>query len=363
MHRGVSRNSLRLVFGFSIALAGVLLWGIRPAPSQEQGTAAPVKVAEVVTMDIAPQVVLIGTALPKVTSVVASEIEGLVERFGVNEGDHVERGAVLARLEDSLLQIRLTGARASKAEAEAQLRRARADLRRSSELLASKTIADKKYTDDLAQVESLAARVRRLEAEIEHHQDSIAKKTIEAPFTGFVVKEHTQVGEWVDKGGPIVTMADLSKVEVVVDAPERYIPRLQLGDPVRVKVDALNPEEFNGKIAALIPVGDAAGRTFPVKVSVDNEALRIKGGMLCRAALGIGKPRSVTAVPKDAVVNVGQRHLLYVVREGVAQSVPVRLGDASDSMIEIRGPLEPGARVVIRGNERLQPGQPVEIID
>jgi RND family efflux transporter MFP subunit len=230
-------------------------------------------------------------------------------------------------------------------------------------LLASETIADKQYTDDLAEVQSLEARVRRLEAEIEHNQDSIAQKTIRAPFSGFVTKEYTQVGEWVEKGGPIVNMVDLSSIEVLIDVPERYIPRLVLGGNTQVQVDALNPEKFTGKIAAIIAVGDSASRAFPVKVLVDNPNNRIKGGMLCRVSLAIGKPSSVLAVPKDAVVNMGQQHLVYVVSEGMAQPLPVQLGDTSDSMIEVKGSIEAGMQVVTRGNERLRPGQPVKIIE
>ena len=357
------RNTPRILLVVIAALSNLVVLHIPSIQAQEGPPATPVKVAQVSKVEIAPQVQLIGTAQPKVTSVVASDIEGLVEEFNVSEGDFVKKGAILARLQDSLLQINLKGAKANKAETEAQLRRARTDLKRSTELLASKTIADKQYTDDLSEVESLEARVRRLEAEIEHNQDSIAKKTIRAPFSGFIIKEHTQVGEWVEKGGPIVNMADLSTIEVVIDVPERYIPRLVLGGDTQVQVDALNPEKFTGRISAIIAVGDSASRAFPVKVSVDNPDNRIKGGMLCRVSLAIGKPSSVLAVPKDAVVNMGQQHLVYVVREGVAQPLAVQLGDTSDSMIEVKGPIEAGMQVVTRGNERLRPGQPVKIIE
>lgn len=356
------RNSLRIILACSVVFFHLLALEIATSRAQKGPPATPVKVAQVSKVEIAPQVQLIGTAEPTLTSVVASDIEGLVMEFNAGEGDFVKKGAVIARLQDSLLQINLKGAKANKADTEAQLRRARSDLKRSVDLLASETIADKQYTDDLAEVQSLEARVRRLEAEIEHIRDSIAKKTIRAPFSGFVVKEHTQIGQWVDKGGPIVTLADLSSVEVVVDVPERYIPLLVLGGSTRVQLDALNPENFTGKISAIIPVGDSASRSFPVTVAVENPNNRIKGGMLCRVGLAIGKPNSVLAVPKDAVVNVGQQYLLYVVSDGVAQPLPVELGDAADSMIQVKGPIEAGMQVVTRGNERLRPGQPVHII-
>ena len=357
------KSTLRIPFLLIAAVFYLFIAQVSTTRAQEKGPpAAPVKVAEVTQVEIAPQVQLIGTAQPKLTSVVASDIGGLVEKFDVSEGDFVKKGAVLARLEDSLLKIELKAAKANKADTEAQLRRARTDLERSSKLLATETIADKEYTDDLAEVQSLEAQVDRSEAEIQHKEDSIAKKVILAPFSGFLVKEHTEVGQWVEKGGPIVTLADLSTMEILVEVPERYVPNLVLGGSTQVAVDALNRERFTGKIAAIIPVGDSASRTFPVKVAVDNRDNHIKGGMLCRVSLAIGEPNSVLAVPKDAVVNVGQGHLVYVVQGGVAKPLPVQLGNASDSMIEIKGAIKSGMQVVTRGNERLRPGQPVQII-
>jgi RND family efflux transporter MFP subunit len=364
MTKLIPGNTLRIALLLIAAFFHFSVMQISTSQAQEKAPpAALVKVAEVTRVEIAPQVQLIGTAQPKLTSVLASDIEGIVEKFDVSEGDFVKKGAILARLEDSLLRIELKGAQANKADTESQLSRARADLTRSSKLLATETISDKQYTDNLAEVQSLEARVRSLEAEIEHKEDSISKKIIRAPFSGFVVKEHTEVGQWVEKGGPIVTVADLSIMDILVDVPERYVPKLVLGGSTNVQVDALNPEIFKGKIAAIIPVGDSASRTFPIKVSVENRDNHIKGGMLCRVNLAIGKPGLVLAVPKDAVVNVGQKHLVYVVREGAAQPLPVELGNASDSMIEIKGAIESGMQVVTRGNERLRPGQPVQIIE
>jgi RND family efflux transporter MFP subunit len=356
------KNTLRLFLLCLAVFSHSLVFYIASSQAQKGPPATPVKVAQVSKVEITPKVQLIGTADPILTSVVASDIEGLVVEFKVDEGDPVKKGAVLARLEDSLLQINLKGAKANKADTEAQLSRARSDLKRSADLLASETIADKQYTDDLAEVQSLEARVRRLQAEIEHIQDSIAKKTIRAPFSGFVVKEHTQIGQWVEKGGPIVTLADLSSMEVMVDVPERYVPLLVRGASTGLQVDALTPEEFTGKISAIIPVGDSASRSFQVKVAVDNPNNRLKGGMLCRVSLAIGEPKAVLAVPKDAVVNMGQLHQLYVVHDGTVQPLPVELGDAADGMIQVKGPVEVGMQVVTRGNERLRPGQPVQII-
>ena len=152
-------NPQKILFVCVYALVHLLVFGIPMAPAQKGRPATRVRVAEVTQMDIAPRVVLIGTAQPILTSVVAAEIDGRVEEFTVSEGDFVEKGTVLARLKDSLLRIELKGALASKAEAEAQLRRARADLERSVNLLATETISDKKHTDDLASADGVAPNV------------------------------------------------------------------------------------------------------------------------------------------------------------------------------------------------------------
>ncbi|MBW1981052.1 MAG: efflux RND transporter periplasmic adaptor subunit [Deltaproteobacteria bacterium] len=340
----------------------LVLLGSMAVLAQQRPPAAPVKVARVTSVKMRPQVTLIGNAEPSVTSVVAAEVEGLVKQFSAEEGTFLQKGDVIARLEATLLLKDLQAARANRTEVEARLNNARAELRRSAKLLATKAIADKKYTDDLAEVETLEARMMRMQAEIGRLQDEIAKKTIEAPFSGFVVEEHAQVGEWLSKGGPVITLADLKNIEVLVDVPERYISRVRVGDPVRVTVDALNPGTFQGKVIAVIPVGDTAARTFPVKVAVHNPDARIMGAMLCRVSLPLGEEQAVLAVPKDAVVNRGARYLLFTVENGKARPIPVGLGRAANSMIEVKGPVKEGMVVVVRGNERLRPGQPVQVI-
>ncbi|MEJ2364489.1 MAG: biotin/lipoyl-binding protein [Deltaproteobacteria bacterium] len=130
MTSSMPENTLRIALLLIAAFLHLSVFQAATSEAQEKGSpAALVKVAQVTQVEIAPQVQLIGTAQPKLTSIVASDIEGIVEKFDVSEGDFVKKGAVLAHLEDSLLRIELRGAQANKADTEAQLSRARADLR------------------------------------------------------------------------------------------------------------------------------------------------------------------------------------------------------------------------------------------
>lgn len=305
---------------------------------------------------------LVGTATSRVTSLLASEIEGLVEKLYVDEGDIVKEGQVLARLRSSTLKIQLQVARAARKEAAERYLQAEAELERSAKLRKSESIAEKKFLDDRFETMVWKQRVRQREAEISRLKDLLAKKTIIAPFSGFVAKRHTEIGQWVEKGGAIVTLIDLANVHVVVQLPERYVDKIRAGDLASVAVDALENKRFAGKVIAVIPEGDREARTFPVKVEVENKDLRIKGGMLCHVTFALGRPYAALLVPKDALVTRGDRKFVFVYQDDTVRLVGVEVKGYHGGMAEVVGDLKPGHLVVTRGNERLRDGQKAQVI-
>jgi RND family efflux transporter MFP subunit len=209
---------------------------------------------------------------------------------------------------------------------------------------------------------SLQSELLRTEAEIEVLKDDIRNKTVVAPFAGFVAAEHTEVGEWIDVGGPVVSLLDLGHIRITVDVPERYAVQLSQDSPVRVLVTSLLDQTFSGKISAVLPEGDRDARTFPVRIELANPDLKIRGGMEATATFSLGTKRKALLVPKDAIVTAGTNRMVYVAADGAAQPVPVQVIGYYDGNVAVEGPLQPGVPVVIRGNERLMPGQPVEVI-
>jgi multidrug efflux pump subunit AcrA (membrane-fusion protein) len=141
---------------------------------------------------------------------------------------------------------------------------------------------------------------------------------------------------------------------------------------VNVEIPALGSTPFSGVVSAIVPQADVQARTFPVKVSVKNELTedgpRIKSGMYARVALPTGKRQQATLVYKDALVLGGPQPLVFVVdaagpdaKQGKARAVPVQLGTADGSMIQVTGDLQPNQLTVVQGNERLRPGADVQI--
>ena len=324
----------------------------------------PVRVASVIQDTVSEQITLVGTTEPIARSKVAAEISGLVEAYPVREGDFVEKGQVLVRLRSNDLKLRLKSAEAAKEKVRANLVFAEKELTRYSKLKDTDSIAASKYDEALYQEQSLQQELLRAEAEIELLKDDIKKMTVGAPFSGFVAQEHTQVGEWLPTGAQgVVTLVNLEHVRITVDVPERYVVQLVPESPVRVLVASLSNEPFVGKISAILPEGDANARTFPVHVTLANPDLKIRSGMEAKATFSLGTTKDALLVPKDAIVTAGESRLVYMVGSSTAQPVNVQVIGYYDGNVAVEGSLKPGDSVVIRGNERLRPGQVVEILE
>jgi RND family efflux transporter MFP subunit len=347
---------------FLVLLSSSVAHAQAKAKKHQVPPAVPVKVAPVVQDTVSEQITLVGNTEAITRSTIAAEVSGLVEDFPVREGDFLKKGKVLVRLKSTDLVLRLKAAVAAREKVRASLLFAEKELARLTKLKDADSIAARKYDEALYQYQSLKQEVLRSEAEIELLKDNIQNKTVVAPFTGFVAKEHTQVGEWLPVGGPVVTLVDLAHIRITVDVPERYAVQLLLQDPVRVLVASISDQPFLGKISAILPEGDTHTRTFPVRVSLINPGLKIRDGMEARATFNLGSKKNALLVPKDAIVTAGTNRLVFVIASSVAQPVNVRVIGYYDGNVAVEGPIKPGDYVVIRGNERLRPGQAVEII-
>ncbi len=324
---------------------------------------APVVVTEVKEQTLQKPVTLVGAVEPLKRSTIASEIAGLVEDFPVEEGDVVKKGDVLAKLRTKSLEIDLREAKAQKVEAEARYRLANKNLERFQELYKKGVASLQQLQDAEAEKDANSARVSQLQAQIDSHTYDLARSKIVAPFDGYVTAEHTEVGQWIEVGGPVIELIDISGAEIHVDVPERYISEIRLGDLATINFDALPDLSIEGRITSIVPQADRESRTFPIKVVVDNREGLIKSGMVARVSFLIGEPSLVKLVPKDAIVEQNRSNFVYVVNDGAVMPVQVSTGIAYKDLIQIIGPVEMGQLVVTRGNERLRPNQQVQIVD
>ena len=333
------------------------------APPPSGPPPAPVRVAPVLQQEVKQTATLVGTVEPWKRSVVASEVEGLVQAFAAEEGMKVTRGQLLARLRTETFRIRLDSAVALYRESGARYQRAKRDLNRVRVLFQRELVTQKDFDAAVAEEAALKEHLSQLEADIRQVRDSLNKSKIVAPFDGWITQEFTEIGQWVEEGGAVVEMVDLSHVQVEVPLPERYVSHIQIHDPVTATFDGLPEFETQGRVFSLVAQADRVARTFPVKVAIPNPALAIKSGMVSRVTFRIDRPHQGIVVPKDALVLRGGKQFVFRVNEGIVDQIPVTAILHVDDLVEIEGPVREGMTVVVEGNERLFPGQPVRVLD
>jgi RND family efflux transporter MFP subunit len=327
-------------------------------------TEAPlVRYTEAREHDVRPSIRMDGTIESTRTAVIASEVAGVVEKLLAHEGQEVRRGQPIAQLRVEPMALSHRAAQGELAEAQARLHSAELRLERIQELAASEVVSRQNVDDASYEAEALRGRVAQLEAEVERLARDLAKATVRAAFDGVVGDEMVQPGEWLDVGAPVVELISVEQLEIRLAVPEKYFAALRTGVKVDVTVDAQPGERFAGTVRAVVPRADVRSRTFPVLVRIDNEDHRLGAGMLARVELLLGDPRDkALLVPKDALLSQDGEDILFVLDGGETATVRrlvVEVGSGLGSWMTVEGDLEPGARVVIRGNERLADGQQV----
>ncbi|MFH1985725.1 MAG: efflux RND transporter periplasmic adaptor subunit [Pseudomonadota bacterium] len=324
---------------------------------------SPVRIATAESREVSNQITIVGTVEAIATSIVASEGNGVVASFSVKEGDSVKKGDLLVTLRSTDLVLQRKATVAVREMTRVNLERARKELDRQEQLKAANSVAERSYDDALSSYGALAAELQRREAELELLDYRIAQTRVTAPFDGLVSDEHTQVGQWINTGGSVVTLIDISHVYVTVDVPERYAVHIPKGAAAGVIIRSVNTGRMPASVQSKLPLGNAIARTFPLRVELANPDLRLRPGMEAIVSLDLDTRKIATLVPKDAVVSSGASHLVYTVAEGKAVPLPVDIDGYYNGHVAVKGPVTPGMPVVTRGNERLRPGQAVQVTE
>ena len=309
---------------------------------------AAVIVSEVLEERIATDVSLVGTVQPRRRSMVASETEGKVAAVVCEAGQSLRTGDVIMRLKNDQL-------RASLAEALADVKLHKFNYEQSSKLLRQEAVAEQALRDSEYELDRARAKLSDLRSRLEGLE-------IRAPFSGLVVQTLAELGEWVGRGDEVAHVISIDTIRVQVDAPERHVDRLRLGDVADIYIEALGAEPYLGRIVAIIAQGYPESHTFPVIVETHNRERRIRGGMAARVAFSVEQPDSVVLVHKDALVTQPQGKLVYLALDEKAAARPVKTGLAYKGYVAVEGNLKAGDLVIVRGNERLMDGRSIQVV-
>jgi multidrug efflux pump subunit AcrA (membrane-fusion protein) len=357
-----------------------------------------------------------GTVEAFASTELSSEVDGYLSELSVDEGDAVTEGQVLAQIRplpyrfalqhaEALLRadherlrelqkgtreedIAMAKANLAKAEVAAEI--ANKNYTRSRSLLEKKIISDEEfdgaherweeaqaildvekatYGRALAgareeEIGAAEARAAASQAQVAGAMDRLERTTIRAPFDGVITAKHTEVGSWLAVGDGVFDLDTTNRVRVRVDIPETYYGQIVIGSEMSITFDGVPNKTFVGMVTKKIPRASGRSRVFPIKVELDNSDGRLASGMLARVMLETphSGERSVI-VPRDALVPRGPNHILVRVQDQdgqpIAEILPVKPGRYFGEAVEVFGDLRAGDRVVVRGNERLRPGQPL----
>ena len=335
-----------------------------------------VRVEDVRFEPLSQTVPVIGRLISLNSGNIAARVAGPVESVNVKVGEHVTKGQVLAVLDAESLKAErlLAQSKLDEAEAEhktwvAELELARTDLRRQQGLRKSTAFSQARFEDSEKKVTVAQAKVGRAVANIAIKNAALRLKVLDvsnseirAPFDGVIVRRHTDVGTYLDRGDNVVKIIGNRNLEIEADVPSRRLIGLKVGRVLRVRLD--DGSEHSARVRAILPAENPLTRTRTVRFVPDfkpNER-RLADSQSVSIDIPVGANRRVLTVHKDAILKRQGSDLVYVIAKDIAEPRTIMLGEAIGSRVEVLNGLKVGDKVVVRGNERLQPGAKVRVV-
>ncbi len=330
--------------------------GIRGQQRKPGPPPANVNVARVENGRVAPQAEFIATIFYQEISDTAAEMSGLVEAVQFEEGQRVQKDQILVELGSELLLIQRQAAISSYEQNLSDLKIARIDQKRRETLFKRKSISEQSYDEIRYRVLGLEKRSAALQAQVERFNIELKKKVIRAPFDGVVIERHVDRGEWVAEGETVAVIGKDDTIDIVVEVPERFMPYIEPG--MQISATA-NGNLLNGTVFTIVPRGDVATRTFPIKIRTANK-FALAEGMSARVILPTAESVPSLIVPRDAVINKFGGNVVFTAAEGKTSMIPVNVVGYNGLKAGVDSDkLKSGMLVVVEGNERLRDGQAI----
>lgn len=363
-------------------LAGSVWWAVGASPiaveTANVGTSYPYQALTVLNAS--------GYVVAQRKAAVSSKASGRLEWLGVAEGSVVKQDQVVARLESRDVRAQADQARAALGVAQAGVGQARAELteaeaawRRTADLAARKFVAASAVDSAQARlaraqagVASAGAAVRAAEAAARVAQVAVEQTEIRAPFDGVVLTKTANVGDILtpfssalDTKGAVVTLADMSTLEVEADVSESSVARIQPGQPCEIQLDAFPEVRLRGEVSRLVPTVDRAKATVMTKVRFVDRDSRVLPEMSAKVAfLSAPVPperrQPLTVVNPEAVATRGDQRVVFLVEGDAVRQTPVQVGERLGESVAVSG-VKTGQKVVLRPPPELRDGATVKV--
>ncbi len=365
---------IALIIALSASLVVRSMIRGRSGEAMKEEEKTPVEVSEALKGDIASTVVISGKlkALHEVN--IVPKVPGKVSRVMVEMGDRVNKGDILFVLdeEDALLQLKQAEAAIAMAEANYRQNKemvdnARKDLERSEKLyeegaISLQMLEQIRASASDAAVQALEAQIKQARAGYDLALTQYNNTRVTSPIDGIVSYIDVDTGEMVSGAAPAAVVVDMSRVVLEGSVGEALINRISPGGQVDVRIRSAGEEPFKGVLTAVSPAAHQMTGLYGIKVEIDNPRMVIKPGMFAEAEIVEGKREGVVLIPKSAVVARNGDKFAYVVENGKAVLRQVVPGIDNNGKIEIVSGVKEGERVIVRGQNYVKDGEPVEVV-
>jgi RND family efflux transporter MFP subunit len=363
----MNRMNTKLKLGCLIVAAVVGLSSCsteQSANAQSPETVRHVPVFAVQDTDVPDLLEAAGTVRAAQTSDLASQLMGNIVEIRAREGDRVQRGQVLAVIDDSQPRAAVDRATAAGVGAQQQLVAANSDLvlaestlKRYQNLYDRKSLSPQEFDEVKARQQATLARrdmaqagQAQAQAALKQAKTSLDYTRIRAPFDGVVTEKKADSGTLASPGMPIFTVEDVRRYRLEVAVNESDLRYVRTGGQVAVAIDALDNAELKGKVVQIIPAADPASRAFLVKIDLPTDP-SLRSGLFGRARFSRGE-RQALLIPRTAVVERGQLQGVFVLDQNKIASLRyVTLGKSSGSEIEVLTGLQGGEWLVAKPGE------------
>ncbi len=331
-----------------------------PALAIAGGDAPPaiVQIEAAANIEIAPFTWVTGTVIGRYDAKIAAEVEGILQTV-LEAGDRVQENELIAKVDDATYRLVLNEIEAEAQPIETMVGFFQRESLRLARLAKQNNAAKNQLDQTQASRDEALAKIRVVKAKLAMAHDDLNKTTVRAPFAGVVTERYKSPGERVDVGDHIIRLIDTQRVEAQAHISQASFLYVKNGTKVRIRDTA--DVDVDGIVRTVIPVGDDISRLYEIRVEFQHSHWPV--GTAVEIAVPTSAVQNVIAVPRDALVIRQSGIIVYRINaNNLAEVVPVTTGVANTTHIQIIGDVRANDKIVVRGNERLRPGQTVQII-
>ncbi len=338
----------------SVIAASLMLTGCsEPQAKQEEKKEAeyaiPVTVASIERGNVSSNFHTTATLESRNEADIITRVTGIVEQLTVEEGDFVEKGQVLAKIDPRRYQLALDKANAELAGIEQELQRL--------SQMAEKQLVSAQASDKLKYQYQAAQAARELAAL------DLKDSQIVAPISGYISKRYVKAGHFTQGYQKLFHIVDQSSLQAVVYLPEHQLGNIELEQAATMRFTARKGQTFAAQVRSISPIVDSRSGTFKVILSLENDDLQLKPGMFAQIALTFDTHENTLTIPSDAIITLDNQSKVYLVKDNKAVEVLIDKGYVQEQLTEVSGELAEGDMVVVNGHHNLKADSLVEVLN